>query len=174
MIVRLRFTMYCAHPLYLLLSTLLIFSKSEAFRNLGELLFSEDYTRNSPKVYILQYGIVNKVNIMAGKKGMKGSKGLELPLNMIVLIIVAVLVLLVIAAYFTGQFASGANTIALQSAFNDGCTKWRSVYNCQPNPSFTVKYQAPGSANADTSFIDICTAKKMTITECAIACGCGP
>ena len=61
---------------------------------------------------------------------MKGMKGLELPLNMIVLIIIAVLVLVVVAAFFAGYIGTGQNSIAASAAFSTGCNTLRQVYSC--------------------------------------------
>jgi uncharacterized protein (UPF0333 family) len=104
-----------------------------------------------------------------------GKKGLELPLNMIVLIIIAVLVLLVVAAFFTGQFISGASTIELQKAFSNACPTLKNVYNCQ-NTGFTVG-EIKG-LGPNPTFLELCNelyksiSADIRLTKCKQDCGC--
>lgn len=111
-----------------------------------------------------------------------GMKGLELPLNMIVLIIMAVLVLLVVAAVFTGYFGRNVDVIGLQTAFSEGCNTLRSTYNCANNFEFPVRYQEPGAAAGvtTTQFSRVCVLKGLTPIvsndplSCGRQCGCTP
>lgn len=111
----------------------------------------------------------------------KGMKGLDLPVNMIVIIAIAVLVLVVIAAFFTAQTGGGFGNIALEEAFNRGCATWRSTYNCA-SPTFTVSgYSLPGQTGP-ASFSAICAQKvggaqggvvdQNAINQCRKLCGC--
>lgn len=99
-------------------------------------------------------------------------KGLSLPINMIIIIAIAVLVLVVIAAFFTAQTGSGIGNIALEEAFNRGCTTWRSVYNCGTTDFVVSGYTLPGSTGS-ALFSQVCSAKTGGITsQCAQLCGC--
>ena len=111
-------------------------------------------------------------------------KGMELPINMIVVIAIAVLVLVVVAAFFAGRLGSGTDEIALNSAFNNGCTTLRTVYNCvDPGPGvINVRGYVPSgqSANAYSNGYpfsgsdSICDRKGFGSSgpQCAQACGC--
>ncbi|MBI5060840.1 MAG: hypothetical protein HZB67_00840 [Candidatus Aenigmarchaeota archaeon] len=54
-------------------------------------------------------------------KGRPSSKGISLPVEMIVIIAIAVLVLVVIAAFFAGGFGPPGSTITDQAALSKGC-----------------------------------------------------
>lgn len=105
-------------------------------------------------------------------------KGLELPINMIVVVAIAVLVLVVVAAFFAGQLGGGTNTIGLENAFTQGCTKLRAIYNCDSASigSINVLNYAPQGTPINSNgfpFSQICTLKGYAVgTECAKACGC--
>ena len=101
-------------------------------------------------------------------------KGLELPINIIIVIAIAVLVLVVISAFFAGQFGGGVNTIQLETAFNNACSTWRNVYNCDiGSVSWTVAgFKMPGTQNT-ANFNDLCTLKGAdTLETCQQLCGC--
>lgn len=102
-------------------------------------------------------------------------KGLELPINMIVIIAVAVLILVAVIAFFATQFGNSGDTIAQQNAFNGACNTLKAIYNCQPNfvSQITTTYTAPG-ASTPMSLLDLCTRLKQTNvpTTCAKFCGC--
>ena len=110
---------------------------------------------------------------------MKNSKGLELPINMIVVIAIAVLVLVVVAAFFVGRIGGGGDEIALTAAFNTGCNNLRSVHNCVVGDIGTIT--VPGYVPSGESisaypngypFGNICQRKGFSPTDCARACGC--
>ncbi len=106
-------------------------------------------------------------------------RGMELPINMIVIIAVAVLVLTVIAAFFTGALGQGVNTIAVENAFQKGCQLAKTVYNCNTN-SFPVSGYRPTASNSiqedptgSVSFSVICNLKGAADqTTCLRLCGC--
>jgi len=61
------------------------------------------------------------------------SKGLQLPVNTLIILIVAVIVLLAVAAMFMmGWFGIGEMT--LEQALNNGCHKWL-LGGCNEDPS---------------------------------------
>ncbi|MBI4174829.1 MAG: hypothetical protein HY517_04235 [Candidatus Aenigmarchaeota archaeon] len=108
---------------------------------------------------------------------MKNSKGLELPINMIVVIAIAVLVLVVVAAFFAGRIGGGGDEIALTAAFNTGCNNLRSVHNCIVGdiPTIRVPGYAPSGEALDPTgypFDRICQRKGFSNVDCARACGC--
>jgi len=112
-------------------------------------------------------------------------KGISLPINMIVIVAIAVLVLVVTAGYFGGAFVGSTGTIQFEQAFSSACTQLRNSYNCDKNEvgRVSVLYQAPGENAATTTYLsDLCRQKlgKGTVrgggtvnsAECVKACGC--
>jgi len=56
-------------------------------------------------------------------------KGISLPINTIIIIIVCFLVLLAIIMFFTGTFSPAANTTKTESELRNECWKWqRTLY----------------------------------------------
>ena len=69
---------------------------------------------------------------------MKGMKGVELPINILVIVAVAVVVLLgIVALYFVGWSPFPA-TVGLESAKNEGCRQFVQEMRCQGN-TWTIK-----------------------------------
>lgn len=104
-------------------------------------------------------------------------KGLELPINMIVVVAIAVLVLVVVAAFLTGSFFRDTGTIQLQQAFSSACGTLKNAYNCQ-DTSFVVEgAQIPGQSGSPT-FAQLCDAVYSSTpiaarpNQCLRACGC--
>lgn len=103
-------------------------------------------------------------------------KGMELPINMIVVVLIAVLVLVTVGAFLT-QNMSQTSAFGLEQAFGDGCLKLRNSYSCA-SLNFPVKYQKQGDTNPTTTFSEVCVLKgyEATLTNepnsCARACGC--
>jgi hypothetical protein len=105
---------------------------------------------------------------------MKGMKGLELPLNMIVLIIIAVLVLLVVAAVFTGQFSLNVGIISDSTALERGCQLWR-AQSCQTSlfSSIIIPGYKPGGQDADAPLSVACQRNGFVdVTACRSRCAC--
>ena len=104
-------------------------------------------------------------------------KGLELPINMIIVVAIAVLVLVVVAAFFSGQFLGNTDVIAVNKAFNEGCNSLRTVFNCDPGKVGEVitSYKATATSNEATLLV-VCGLKDKTLENnpnlCAQACGC--
>ena len=113
---------------------------------------------------------------------MSGKKGLELPINMIVVIAIAVLVLVVVAAFFAGRLGGGSDEIALNSAFNNGCNTLRFAHSCDVNSMSTIRvrgYAPPGQAVTSDGWPfsggtdSICQRKGyFNDADCARVCGC--
>ena len=110
---------------------------------------------------------------------------MELPINMIVIIAVAVLVLTVIAAFFTGALGGGQNAIATEQAFQKGCQLLRTVYACNSNSVGSVSVSGyslttSGGIASDPQnqvgvpLLTICNAKGagQDSVRCAQLCGC--
>lgn len=118
-------------------------------------------------------------------------KGLELPLNMIVVIAIAVLVLTVVAIFFTSQTGSGVDRIAMQGARADLCQKLTAVEGC-PGPTTSSGggtrvalgvmqnlETKVGTSSTLKSLWDLCTSLGISsgnqdneINNCLVSCGC--
>lgn len=105
-----------------------------------------------------------------------------MPINLIVIIAIAVLVLVVLAAFFTGAIGGGTNSIALNTALDSACQKWRSIYNCAIGSigTATAPYKMPGTTTeAPIPLTTLCQQAGLNtvinadgIVECAARCGC--
>ena len=112
------------------------------------------------------------------------AKGLELPINMIIVIAIAVLVLVVISAFFASQTGSGISNIQFEAAFNSACSTWRSTYNCQlggltgVQTSFNFLGQSGGSNLQQLCNFKITgvstggTGGNVALDACQRVCGC--
>ena len=107
-------------------------------------------------------------------------KGLELPVNMIVVIAIAVLVLVVVAAFFVNKV--NPNELNLETAFNSGCNTLRSAYNCQVSGISSINVRGFVPSGVDSAAYPsgypfggadgICARKGFTEDQCARVCGC--
>src|SRR3989338_4007236 len=102
-------------------------------------------------------------------------KGLELPINMIVIVAIAVLVLVVVAAFFAGQLSGGINTIGASAAYGCDSLQVSNIKIIGYNP-----YNVPVTAGTQYVGETLLTAcqqnfkqSSMDNTACARACGCG-
>jgi hypothetical protein len=102
-------------------------------------------------------------------------KGIELPVNAIVIVAVAILVLAVIAAFFVGALGTNMAGINLEQAFTKGCEALIRAYNCDENKisDGTIKVLGyPNPEDTDTTFYSLCLQKGYSASTCAVACGC--
>jgi hypothetical protein len=103
-------------------------------------------------------------------------KGMELPINMIVVVLIAVLVLTAVGVFLSQQFGGGASGIELENAFGQGCQQLRTLYNCDRQASFRIASYTPQGYAAGSGadfFGDICRLKGIPDHElCAVTCGC--
>lgn len=111
-------------------------------------------------------------------------RGMSLPINTIVILAIAALVLVVVAALFTGVLVPGGQGLKLADAIRDGCSKFRTIYNCDITKmrDVTVQYKDLGdSALKDYTLIQLCTLANYKTTgthragdlnECAAKCDC--
>ncbi len=102
-----------------------------------------------------------------------------MPINLIVVIAIAVLVLIVLAAFFSGAFGSSVGSMDRQAALNTACAKLRTIYNCATSNlhTITVMHREPGDAvERAYPLSELCTLvdrnPQGTPNECAIGCGC--
>jgi len=102
---------------------------------------------------------------------MNRMKGMELPINMIIIIAIAVLVFVVVAAYFAGAFGGSKDKLAAQAAWNTFCgservTGCHNYDNMWPNGLLDVD-------GTQTSLSTVCTkAKGISGDACRTDC-CG-
>ncbi len=65
---------------------------------------------------------------------MKNSKGVELPMNTLVVVTIAVIILLAMTAFFIGGFGPISKDIQLKQDFQKWCNRWVQE-NCDPDSS---------------------------------------
>ena len=112
-------------------------------------------------------------------------KGIELPVNAIVIVAVAVLVLVVLAAFFSGMFGPNVSKVSAQSAWDTGCTMadrrgclqedfgWDGT-GCYPDMALTVAGYDPDGDTLPNSILEACQVVYNTADcqECRNFC-CG-
>lgn len=62
-------------------------------------------------------------------------KGLSLPINLIVILAIAVMILVIVSAWFVGVFTTQQLTAADEDAFRSGCQRLRLDYSCAVSPT---------------------------------------
>ena len=106
-------------------------------------------------------------------------KGISLPIEMMVIIAIAVLVLVVVGAFFIGGVGK-LGTVDDISAFGQGCQQWKAV-GCsnQANQIFIKGYDPTGTeiTSTNTAGDTLQTAcerlsKLDSASSCKKACGC--
>lgn len=110
---------------------------------------------------------------------MSGMKGMELPINMIVVVAIAVLVLVVTAGFFGGFLTGNINSIELEQAYNSACSQLRNTKNCvaRETASIEVQIKVPGETVIQkTNLLKLCEklnkGADSTGVTCARSCGC--
>ncbi len=103
-------------------------------------------------------------------------KGLELPVNIIVVIAIAVLVMVALGAFFAANFWGNTNIINQQQALSNGCNSLRTLYECKAsrvNSVIISGYSPSGMTNAKCSLGYVCGKQGAADTvACAKMCGC--
>ena len=91
---------------------------------------------------------------------------MELPINMIVVVLIAVLVLTTVGIFLTQQLGGGTGAINYQEAWGKTCTQLRFQYSCNPG-------LVPVGENGLT-FEQLCNKIFPGIDSnvCAKQCGC--
>ena len=109
-------------------------------------------------------------------------KAVSLPINMIIIMIIAVITLLVVIAFFLPQWFAQTNSIGVEQAFSKGCTMLQGIYKCSSDSVSEVKisdFDADNdpSTEGDNTLLDVCKKKfndpGVTAKQCAQACNCG-
>lgn len=97
-------------------------------------------------------------------------KGMQLPVNMIIIISVAVLVMLVVASFFTGQTSFGFSSISSEKQLAFACNTLHSQYACDQSSVGEV-YVDDG--NSRFYLANLCREKGAVYEgDCASLCGC--
>lgn|SRR3989338_10079147 len=92
------------------------------------------------------------------------SKGMELPVNIIIFIAVAVLILASMGAFFLGFFSD--DSLDNNKLFAQGCSSLRAFHSCDHNEINRISME-------NTNFGYVCARSGYTDTAtCAKACGC--
>ncbi len=109
-------------------------------------------------------------------------KGISLPINTIVIISIAALVLVVLATVFSNIFIEKSGSMTTETAFSQGCVTLKYVEGCQKQPSeIVITGFNPYGKTEDGKpvYDDLLTACRLRFndpdmrnTECASKCGC--
>ena len=99
-------------------------------------------------------------------------KGISLPVNAIVIIAIAILVLTVVAAFFVGGVGPGMQTITLEQAFTKGCDSLVRGNNCDKTKISSIIVTGYPATGDTIPFNQVCAQKGYDIDSCARACGC--
>ena len=91
-------------------------------------------------------------------------KGMELPMNAIIFIVVAVLVLVSIGGFFSGFFSD--DSVNTQKLFAQGCASLRSFHSCDHREVNRISVQS-----SNLGFVCGRSGYGDTV-DCAKACGC--
>jgi hypothetical protein len=100
------------------------------------------------------------------------SKGMELPVNSVIIIALAIFVLLMLAAFF-GKSGSELDQTQINTAFNQGCSQLSSSYNCDYERVPEIKTSLVINGQAKT-LLDVCRMSfnnpSMSAFKCKKAC----
>jgi hypothetical protein len=100
------------------------------------------------------------------------SKGIELPVNSVIIIALAIFVLLMLAAFF-GKSSNELTTTQVTNAFNQGCSQLSSSYNCDYEKLPEIKTSLIIN-NEAKSLLDVCRMSfnnpSMSAFKCKKAC----
>ena len=102
-------------------------------------------------------------------------KAISLPIETIIIIAIAVLVLVVLAAFLIG--GSGKPAPEVQSALGEGCAKLKSAFNCNEDPSSIIipRYRPAGETTDQTLAVaceNLGYAVAPANSQCHRICGC--
>jgi len=89
-------------------------------------------------------------------------KGLELPINIIIVIAIAVLALVIVSIFFVSNFSGGSDSIGLESALQSGCTNLRALYSCDSTKMTEVKIPNYNINGKQASLADVCVKKGVS------------
>jgi hypothetical protein len=95
-------------------------------------------------------------------------KGIELPVNSVIIIALAIFVLLMLAAFF-GKSGSELDKTAVNTAFNQGCSQLSSSYNCDYEKVSEVKTSLVVNGQEKT-LLDVCRMSFNDPSKSALKC----
>lgn len=102
------------------------------------------------------------------------TKGISLPIEMVIVISISVIVLLAVIAYFTSSFFRTAATINDEEAWNNGCAiiKARGCRLDEDLGALTISDYDPDGDKADNSVREACwnRLKYTDDRDCIVAC----
>ena len=103
-------------------------------------------------------------------------KGVSLPINTIVIVAIAVLVLMVIGGFFAVNVGSGVNAIELNSAISSACNTFVVAYNCDISQIHfaTAQFKKSGDSTETSIGLDeLCDQANLGNDICIVTkCGC--
>jgi hypothetical protein len=101
-----------------------------------------------------------------------GVKGIELPVNSVIIISLAIFVLLMLAAFF-GNSGSELDQIRINTAFNQGCSQLSTSYHCDHEKVSEVKTSLIVSGEAK-NLLEVCRMSfnnpSMSALKCKFVC----
>jgi hypothetical protein len=97
-----------------------------------------------------------------------GTKGIELPVNAVIIIALAIFVLLMIAAFFSGSGKS-INSAQINTAFNEGCSQLSSSYSCDYTKLDQIKTSIIENGQAK-NLLEVCRMSFNNPTMSALKC----
>jgi|GEM_PF-6035319 len=68
-------------------------------------------------------------------------KGVQLPINTVIIVALAILVMLIIAAYFTGVFIPHSQNEQFNARLQTLCNEWVTYYGCDEGASVVTDMQ---------------------------------
>ena len=99
-------------------------------------------------------------------------KGIELPVNAVIIIALAIFVLLMLAAFF-GKSSGDLTSTQITAAFNQGCSQLSSSYSCDYQKVGEIKTSLVIDGQAKT-LLDVCRMSfnnpSMSQLKCKFAC----
>jgi len=99
-------------------------------------------------------------------------KGIELPVNSVIIIALAIFVLLMIASFF-GKSGGELDKTQINTAFNQGCSQLSSSFNCDYENLADIKTSLVINGQAKT-LLDVCRMSfnnpSMSAFKCKSAC----
>ena len=110
-------------------------------------------------------------------------KGSSLPVNTIVVVAIAILVMMVIGGFFALNVGQGVNAIELNNAITNACNVLKTTYNCNAASlaSVEIQFKEPGQTEeSPTSLERLCQLSGLVASgadfnaQCAAKCGCAP
>jgi len=95
-------------------------------------------------------------------------KGIELPVNSVIIIALAIFVLLMIAAFFS-KSSGELDRTQINSAFNQGCSLLASAYNCDQERMQDIKTSLVLNGQAQ-NLLQVCKISFNDQTKSALKC----